>query len=77
MSFWWWVLVFGGIAMAALGLFALLGLRLWRKAKVLVAELGRLSAAAGTLDAAMGPAGPGNEPGWSPEPIRIGRHRAE
>ena len=39
MTFWWWVLLFGGIALAASGSSRMLGLRLWRKAKVLLAEL--------------------------------------
>ena len=45
MGFWWWVLVFGGISLAALCSVRLLGLRLFRKAKVLFSELGRLGAA--------------------------------
>jgi hypothetical protein len=76
-SFWWWVLIFGGIAVAALGLFAMLGLQLWRKGKVLLADLGRLSAVLGTLEAATGPLGSGAEPAWSPEPLAIRRHPTE
>jgi hypothetical protein len=34
-----WTLLFAGLALAALGLFALLGLRLWRGAKALGREL--------------------------------------
>jgi len=76
-NFWWWFLLFGGIAVAALGLFVLVGLQLWRKAKVLVAELARLSALAGTLETAMAAARPGDEPTWSPEPLSIRSHRSE
>jgi len=76
-TFWWWVLVFGGIAIAALGIHVVLGLRLWRKAKVLLAELARLSAVAGTLESAMGSTATDDLPLWSPEPLAIGLHRAE
>lgn len=76
MGFWWWVLVFGGIAVVALGLFAVLGLRLWRRAKVLLAELARMSSAVTTLETAFGPAAPDAAPKWEPEPVAIGRHRA-
>lgn len=77
MSFWWWVLVFGGIAVIALGLFAMLGRQLWRKGKALLADLGRLTAVLGTLEAATGPSGPEVESAWSPEPLAIRRHRTE
>lgn len=55
MGAWWLVLIFGGIGLFALALYAVLGLSLWRKAKVLMADLGRLSAVAATAEAAMSP----------------------
>ena len=77
MTFWWWVLVFGGIAIMALALFAMLGLRLWRKAKVLLAELARLSALTATLEAAMAPADADEGSAWVPDPLPIGSHRSK
>lgn len=64
MGFWWWVLVYVGIAVVALILYALLGLSLWRKTKVLMGELGRLSAVAAEAQATMAAAGgrPGSLP---------------
>jgi len=49
-SFWWWVLVYGGIAAAALVLFGVLGLGLWRRSKQLSSEIGRLSELAGNAE---------------------------
>jgi len=57
MGFWWWVLIFAGIGLAALVLCALLGLSLWRKAKIVMADLARISALAGEAGAAMNAAG--------------------
>ena len=76
MSFWWWVLVLGGIAVVGLVVLAVLGLGLWRRSKVLITQLGRLSTAVATLETAFGPAEPDAEPRWEPEPVAIGRHRA-
>ena len=76
MTGWWWVLLFGGIAVAALGLFVVLGRQLWGKAKVLLDELARLSAATATFEAAVGPAGANAEPAWSPGPGAIGQDRS-
>lgn len=76
MTFWWWVLLFGGIALAGLGLFAMLGLQLWRKGKTLLAELARLSAVAATLESAVGPVGADAEPAWEPDRLAIGSHRS-
>lgn len=53
MGFWWWVLIFAGIGLAALVLYALLGLSLWRKTKVVAADLGRISALTAAAGAAM------------------------
>ena len=58
MGFWWWVLIFGGIALAAVALYVVLGLGLWRRAKVLMRELGRLGDTAATLSAAFDQAAP-------------------
>ena len=77
MTFWWWVLVFGSIAVGALVIFGMLGLKIWRKARVLLVDLSRLSAVVGSLEAALGPAGRPPEPEWIPDPIAIGRHRSE
>jgi hypothetical protein len=74
---WWWVLIFGGIAVGALAVFGALGLQLWRKGKALLADLAALSAVFASLERAMGPSQPGAEPAWSPEPVAIGRHRSE
>lgn len=57
MGFWWWVLIFAGIGLAALVLYTLLGLSLWRKAKLVTAELGRISALADRAAVAMRTAG--------------------
>jgi hypothetical protein len=76
-TFWWWVLLFGGIAAGAAVVFALLGRELWRKSSVLLTELARLTAAFEALEAATGAHAPGAAPAWSPEPLAIGRHRAE
>ena len=77
MSFWWWVLIFGAIGVVALGLFAMLGLRLWRKAKTLFADIARLTATLDTLELAMASRSSEAASGWSPEPLAIGRHRSE
>lgn len=53
MGFWWWVLIFVDIGLAALALFALLGLSLWRKTKVVAADLGRISALVAAAEVAM------------------------
>jgi hypothetical protein len=76
-TFWWWVLIFGGIAIGGLALFAVLGLQLWHKIKALLKELGALSAAFAILERAMGPAVASDEPAWQPDPLAIGRHRSE
>jgi hypothetical protein len=73
---WWWVLLFGGIAVAALGFFVVVGLQLWGKAKVLLDELARLSAATATFEAAIGPAGADAELPWARGPVAIGPHRS-
>jgi hypothetical protein len=49
MSFFGWALVFIGLGLAAIALFVLLGLRLWRQIKV----LGRDAASAGDRAAAI------------------------
>lgn len=55
MTFWWWVLVYGGIAVAALVLYGLLGLGLWRTTKQLKAEIGRLSQLVANAERTMRP----------------------
>lgn len=52
MAFWWWVLIFGGIAAVALALYGILGLRLWRKTRLLLSDLRRLSATTAKLELA-------------------------
>lgn len=55
MSFWWWVLLYGGIAVLALVLYGVLGLGLWRRAKRLTADIGRLTELAATAERTMRP----------------------
>ncbi|GAB6902943.1 hypothetical protein [Kineosporia succinea] len=53
MSVWWWVLIWVVMVLAALGLFAMIGLDLWRKAKALLSELGTASDRFSEISAAM------------------------
>jgi hypothetical protein len=76
-TFWWWVLLFGAIAVGALVLFAVLGRQLWRKSNVLLTELAGLTAAVEALEAVVAAHPADAQPAWSPEPLAIGRHRAE
>ena len=53
MSFWWWVLIFVGIAAIGSAVYALLGLQLWRKFRRLTAEIGRLTQMVSELQVAV------------------------
>lgn len=53
MGFWGWFGVFAGIAVLGLVVLGVLGLGLWRRGKVLAAELARLSRVADGLGTAL------------------------
>ena len=57
MSWWGWVLVFAVLGVLALGVFALLALRLWRKARTVLSQVGRLTQALDTAALDRQPAG--------------------
>lgn len=54
-SFWWWVLLYGAITVAALVTYAVIGLGLWRRTKQLSADIARLSQLMATAPRAVGP----------------------
>jgi hypothetical protein len=74
MPAWSWWLIFGGIAVLALVVFAVIGLGLWRRAKALFGDIQRLSVLAESLDALT--SAPGHTVGTPGPSATAGRHRA-
>lgn len=51
---WWWVLLWAVLLLAAGAFYLLLGLRLWRQTKALLAESAAVTSRLGEITAALG-----------------------
>jgi hypothetical protein len=71
-SAWWWVLIYGVIAIGAGIVFGVIGLGVWRKAKVLMTELHALAETTGRLEAALAPMSSMGDQPWADD--HRGRH---
>lgn len=71
-----WVLLFGAIALAGLVLYAVLAVRLWRRASALLAELAGLGERAAELAALAGAVGARTPPADAPAGFLAAQERA-
>lgn len=78
MSVWWWVLIWVVLVLAALGVFAVLGLGLWRRVKLLLSELSvasdRFAEISAKLEAVAERAEP-REPAVFTDPLELRQER--